>query len=97
MNSEAIFKEDIQNITDDLKSFYDEIEGKTILIAEGRGFLGTYFVNVLKHINTKISQPIKIVILDNLITSKEKKIQNAFLLICLKGSFVSDSIQGKDL
>ena len=76
MNSEAIFNEDIQNITDDLKSFYDEIEGKTILIAGGRGFLGTYFVNVLKHINTKISQPIKIVILDNLITSKEKNIQS---------------------
>ena len=72
-NPETIFMEDIQNIADDLKSFYGEIEGKTVLVAGGRGFLGTYFVNVLKYINTKISQPIQIVILDNLITSKEKK------------------------
>jgi len=73
VNSEDIFKDDIQKITDDLKSFYGEIEGKTVLIAGGRGFLGTYFVNVLKHINTIVSKPIKIVILDNLITSKEKE------------------------
>jgi len=72
-NPETIFREDIQNIANDLKSFYGEIEGKTVLVAGGRGFLGTYFVNVLKYINTKISQPIQIVILDNLITSKEKE------------------------
>ncbi len=66
--------EDLENIANDLKDFFNEISGKTILIAGGKGFLGTYFVNVLRHINTKISQPIKIVILDNLITSKEKKV-----------------------
>ena len=38
---EDIFLEDINNIAGELKEFYSEIEGKTILIAGGRGFLGT--------------------------------------------------------
>lgn len=74
ISSEVIFLEDIEKIANDLKFYYDNIEGKTFLIAGGKGFLGIYFVNVLKYINTKISKPIKIIILDNLITSKEKNI-----------------------
>ncbi len=43
------------------------------MIAEGKGFLGTYFTNVLIKINEKLSDPLKIILLDNLITSKDKK------------------------
>ena len=68
-----IFIEDIRLIADDLSDFFDELEGKTVLIAGGKGFLGTYFVNVLNYINETLSTPMKIVIIDNLITSKDKK------------------------
>ena len=68
-----IFIEDIRLIADDLSDFFDELEGKTVLIAGGKGFLGTYFVNVLSQINETLSTPMKIVIMDNLITSKDKK------------------------
>ena len=70
---EDIFLEDINNIAGELKEFYSEIEGKTILIAGGRGFLGTYFTNVLSKINETLSIPMKIIVLDSLITSKDKK------------------------
>ena len=73
-NSSDIFLEDIRLIAKDLNNFYDELEGKTILIAGGKGFLGTYFVNVLNQINDTLSTPMKIVVMDNLITSKDKKI-----------------------
>ena len=72
-NSNDIFLEDVKLIADDLSHFYDELEGKTILVAGGKGFLGTYFVNVLNQINETLSTPMKIVIMDNLITSKDKK------------------------
>jgi dTDP-glucose 4,6-dehydratase/UDP-glucuronate decarboxylase len=72
-NSNDIFLEDVRLIAEDLSSFYDELEGKTILVAGGKGFLGTYFVNVLNRINKTLSTPMKIVIMDNLITSKDKK------------------------
>ncbi len=68
-----IFIEDIRLIADDLSDFFDELEGKTVLIAGGKGFLGTYFVNVLNYINETLSTLMKIVIIDNLITSKDKK------------------------
>jgi len=72
-NSNDIFLEDIRLIAEDLSGFYDELQGKTILVAGGKGFLGTYFVNVLSQINETLSTPMKIVIMDNLITSKDKK------------------------
>ena len=72
-NSGDIFLEDIRLVAKDLNDFYDELEGKTILVAGGKGFLGTYFVNVLNQINETLSTPMKIVIMDNLITSKDKK------------------------
>ena len=73
---EDIFLEDINNIAGELKEFYSEIEGKTILIAGGRGFLGTYFTNVLSKINETLSIPMKIIVLDSLITSKDKENSN---------------------
>ena len=50
-NLDDIFLDDIRLISNDLNEFYDKLEGKPILIAGGKGFLGTYFTNVLKQIN----------------------------------------------
>ena len=72
-NSEDIFLEDIKSIANELEEFYDELEGKTVLIAGGKGFLGTYFTSVLTKINETLSNPMKIIVLDSLITSKDKK------------------------
>ena len=72
-NSDDIFLDDVRLISNDLDEFYDKLEGKTILIAGGKGFLGTYFTNVLKQINEILSKPMKIIIMDNLITAKDKE------------------------
>ena len=71
-----IFVEDIENITNELSEFYNDLEGKTVLIAGGKGFLGTYFKNVLIKINERLSNPIRIIIMDSLITSKDKDEEN---------------------
>ena len=70
---DGVFLEDIKKIADELTEFYNDLEGKTVLIAGGKGFLGTYFTNVLSKINEVLSKPMKVIVLDNLITSKDKK------------------------
>ena len=72
-NLDEIFTTDIKLIAEELGEFYGELEGKTVLIAGGKGFLGTYFTNVLIKINETLSKPIKIIVLDSLITSKDKE------------------------
>jgi len=72
-NLDDIFLDDVRLISNDLNEFYDKLEGKTILIAGGKGFLGTYFTNVLKQINEILSKPMKIIVMDNLITAKDKE------------------------
>ena len=90
-----IFIEDIRLIADDLSDFFDELEGKTVLIAGGKGFLGTYFVNVLNYINETLSTPMKIVIIDNLITSKDKK-NNLGSNVTLLEQDISESFDFQD-
>ena len=71
-NLDNVFVEDVRIIADELSEFHDDLKGKTVLIAGGKGFLGTYFKNVLTKINETLSNPTKIIIMDSLITSKEK-------------------------
>lgn len=61
--------EDISRITHDLKFTLDKLNGKKILITGAGGFLGRYFVAVLKEFNKYASNPISIVALDNYVTS----------------------------
>ena len=74
--SNEIVSEDIKIILDDLKDYFDIFENKRILIVGGRGFLGTYFVKTLLEINKLIKKPCKIIVVDNLITSKDKELHN---------------------
>ena len=75
-NLDDVFAEDIRIIANELSRFYGDLEGKTVLIAGGKGFLGTYFKNVLTKINQTLSKPTKIIIMDSLITSKDKNEEN---------------------
>jgi len=69
----GIVSEDIKWILDDIKEFATTLEGKSVLVVGGKGFLGTYFVKVLIALNQILKKPIKIIVLDNLITAKDKE------------------------
>ncbi len=71
-NLDDVFVEDVCIIAKNLSEFHNDLNEKTVLIAGGKGFLGTYFKNVLIQINETLSKPMKIIIMDSLITSKEK-------------------------
>ncbi len=65
-----ILKSDITEICHNLTDLHNQFSDKTILITGGRGFLGRYFVETFNYLNNNILEnPLKIVVLDNLITS----------------------------
>jgi len=72
---EDIISNDVQKITNDLKYIIPSLEDKSILITGGRGFLGTYFLKTFVSINQLLTNPMKIFVIDNLITSKDDSVQ----------------------
>ena len=67
-----IFNSDIQEIVARVGDFANSFSGKRILITGARGFLGRYFIETFNLLNEKVLlKPLKIVALDNLITSGE--------------------------
>jgi UDP-glucuronate decarboxylase len=63
---------DIGEIIRRLGQFAQAFAGKTVLITGGQGFLGRYFIEVFVGMNETVlsSNPVKVVALDNLITSR---------------------------
>jgi len=73
-----IVSEDIDSIIDDIKEFAQAFKNKRILVVGGKGFLGTYFVRTLTTLNHFLDNSLEIVVMDNLITAKDKtNFQNA--------------------
>ena len=70
--SSIVVENDIELIVNDIKQFFDIMENKKFLIVGGKGFIGTYFVKVLSRINKSLKKPMKITVIDNLITAKDK-------------------------
>lgn len=64
--------QDIVEICQRIKSFCNILEGKTILITGGRGFLGRYFIEIINYLNlNEYAYPVHLIILDNFISSGE--------------------------
>ena len=71
-SSNKIIESDIEIIVNDIKNFSDKMENKKFLVVGGRGFIGTYFVKALDSLNEYLKNPLKITVIDNLITAKDK-------------------------
>lgn len=59
---------DIDEIVERIDS-KNKLQGKTILMTGARGFLGRYFIHVIKKINSNFENPVKFIGIDNQITS----------------------------
>jgi len=71
MNS--LIRQDIHNIIESLEKELSLLEGKTILISGGAGFIGSYLVAVLLTLNEeRFQKPCKIIVMDNFITGSRK-------------------------
>lgn len=69
MKLNSIVKSDIENIVKGLKTEIKELEGKTILITGGSGFLGKYFLLTFAYLNDNVfKERCHIISIDNFIT-----------------------------
>ncbi|MCI0411453.1 NAD-dependent epimerase/dehydratase family protein [bacterium] len=72
---QSIVSEDLQRILNAIQTEAAALEGKTILIAGGSGFLGSYIVAVFQQLNRDIfSHPCTVFVLDNYITGSRNHI-----------------------
>lgn len=63
-------EEDIKEIADSLPSTLKKLAGKTILLTGAGGFLGRYFVALVKYVNkSESSAPIHVIAMDNYVSS----------------------------
>ena len=60
-----LLDEDIQTIFLNTKRIAKSLEGKTILITGGNGFLGKYFVEIFARYNKFLDKKINIIVYDN--------------------------------
>lgn len=71
----VIIKKDIQQIVKKISKEAKILEGKTILISGGAGFLGSYIVATFYELNKKIlKKPCKLISIDNFITGRKRRI-----------------------
>ena len=63
-----LLQSDIDEIVSRLSDQAADLEGRTVLLTGGRGFLGRYFTEVFAALNANIlKKPARIVLLDNML------------------------------
>ena len=69
----TIVTQDVETIVEALRKKIGALEGKTVLISGGSGFLGSHFLAVLARLNKTIfKKPCKVITLDNYVTGTRK-------------------------
>ncbi|MEY2508786.1 MAG: UDP-glucuronate decarboxylase [Verrucomicrobiota bacterium] len=69
---------DIEEIADRLGDLVDEFSGTRVMLTGGCGFLGRYFIELFRHLNSeRLKQPCQLTILDNFITSDDATVAMA--------------------
>ncbi len=69
-----VIRQDTANIAKRITKEAKLLEGKTLLISGGAGFLGRYIIGSIEHLNIHVfRKPCTIICIDNFITSEKKK------------------------
>ncbi|KKR88176.1 MAG: NDP-hexose 3-C-methyltransferase [Candidatus Woesebacteria bacterium GW2011_GWB1_41_10] len=72
--NKEIVEEDLNNIVESLGNVAHKLEGKTLLISGGSGFLGSYINQTINLLNEKVlKRKCFVISVDNYITGSEKK------------------------
>jgi UDP-glucuronate decarboxylase len=73
--SDPVIEEDVARIIRDNREMLSELEGRSILVTGGAGFLGAYFLDVFHALNeSEFSKKAEIVCLDSFISGTPKRI-----------------------
>jgi UDP-glucuronate decarboxylase len=72
----SVLLEDAAHASEALGEVADALEGATVLVSGGAGFLGAAMIDVLIHLNrTRFSRPAKAVVVDNFVTGVPARLQ----------------------
>lgn len=74
-----IIREDLESVVRDLGESALKLEGKTLLISGGAGFLGSYFVGAIHLLNQQFTKPCRVIVADNYITGSRDSFINELL------------------
>lgn len=75
-DTDEIISEDVKQIASKLKNELSALEGKTLLVSGGAGFICSYFSDVVAYLNDNyFSNPCKIICLDNLANSNKNRLK----------------------
>jgi len=71
-----IVRDDLKEISEEIKEISPRLGGKTVLLAGGAGFLGKYFVATFDYLNKNSlkDNPCNIIVLDNFIAGLKKNV-----------------------
>lgn len=70
-----VILEDVKQIANSVGRDFSKLEGKTLLISGGGGFLGGYFLDTVAFLNkNKFKKPAKVICIDNFISGIPKRI-----------------------
>lgn len=73
--AQTIIQGDIRSIIKGIAKEVRRLEGKTLLISGGAGFLGSYIIATIYQLNKKVLRnPCKVISIDNFITGKKRRI-----------------------
>jgi UDP-glucuronate decarboxylase len=73
--TDKIVEEDLSSIAESIKAEAKALEGKTLLITGGSGFIGSYFIATIDILNKKyFKKPCKVISLDNHIVGKSNNL-----------------------
>ncbi len=71
----TIVKEDMYLIAEAIKKEGKKLEGKTLLISGGAGFIGSYILATIHELNEEyFSKPCRVISIDNFITGRKRRI-----------------------
>lgn len=74
---DKIIAEDVQKVVYDIEENIPILEGKTVLVTGGSGFIGSYFLDVISFLNENyFDKKCRLICLDNLAVGDEKRIEH---------------------
>jgi len=77
MERNDIIKKDLKYVSEQISDISSKLEGKTILLAGGAGFLGKYLVSTFDYLNeNSLTNPCKVIVLDNLLSGLRENVSD---------------------
>src|SRR3989344_8227838 len=71
-----IVNRDIMEVSEQIKDVSQKLDGKTVLLAGGAGFLGKYLVSTFDYLNKNwLTNPCKVMVYDNLLSGLRENVE----------------------